>query len=277
MKSYVWITLLAGLMFASGLATGVVSVRVVSGGDRDSVAKTETKDRGGDRRERGGGRGDDHERRGVRRDRDSDGRRGDGPRGKHSRGSSLGPHFDALELPGVELTAEQQAEVDAAIAASTARVHEYEKKIGDELCTARRAVDAVLTDEQRESLDKAVGEMFERMREQRTTELMAWLEERTELDEGAMQRCREVLAGWMDEKGAYFRDIRKSRTWPERDEMSAALDVIADARDARLAEMLDEDTLKDFRRRADRGPRGGGRDHDRGRDGESKKKKKKQD
>ncbi len=266
-KTYVWIILLAVLMFGVGTATGILSERV-SGSAPDLADLDTSRDRG--KRESR----DDWRDRGPRGD---DRRRGDRPDGPHPpRGSSLGPRVDSIRHLADELsmTEDQRAELDRIVRETSAAIEEHERAIAEEALEARRRVDELLTEDQRQFLDDRVTKWFEAMRAEKLASLTAWLEENASLTGDELAAARVVVSDWLEAKGEYFRGLRREDGWPNREEQEKALGALSAERDEALGQWLDAPLVERFHKIADgrdRGPRSGdgrgGRDRDRDRDG----------
>lgn len=269
-KTYVWIAVLAVLMFGVGTATGILSERVSgSAPELDDSKASRSWDGGSSDRWR---------------DRDRDGRRGgdrrrsdhpDGARPPHGR--SMGPRIDSIRHLADELsmTEEQRTELDRIVSETSAAIEEHERAIADEALEARRRVDELLTADQRQFLDDRVTKWFEAMRAEKLASLTAWFEENAGLAGDDLAAASAVVSKWLEDKGEYFRGLRRDDGWPSREEQQQALGALSAVRDEALGQWLDESLVERFHAIADgrdRGSRSGdGRGRDRDRDGRGRR------
>ncbi len=270
MKSGAWLMVLMGLVFAVGVTTGILTVRVAGDDDATLADSSRVEREGGSKRgemrgdrDRRRGRGERGERPpfgGDRRGRGGSpgGKRG-GPRGGSPSGSFLGSLHDLAQ--SLELSAEQQQKITTVLDDATEEVSVMERAIANRLLEARESLLASLDETQREELDDRMHKSFERMREARVNELMEWFDSSATLEAAESERVREILVGWMEAKGEVFRSLRERGVWPDRKEMGEMLAPLEVNRDEKLGEILDEPTLEAFRQESDRFHRQGHRRH----------------
>jgi len=247
MRTLAWLAALAMVVFALGYVTGLLTVRVEFGEGTEASARDAERRGPGDRASLrdGGDESCDRER-----SRGKGGRRGKGGdrRSRDRRGGYDG-FLDSIERLADEigLSDPQRRELDALLARTADGIAEHERAIANRLLSARRAVEDLLTDEQRAEIQRRIEEQFRAMREARVAELRRWLRDEGGLSGGDLEAAGRVVAGWMNAKGAYFHGLRRQGRWPSKGEMSARLEQLSLERDAELASYLDAPTLERFR------------------------------
>jgi hypothetical protein len=173
-------------------------------------------------------------------------------RGFGSRGSPFGnPFFRSPEQLAGELGMDekQRAALEAILADSARRINDYADAIHQVKEGARHDVLAILSADQRRTLERKYEEMLERRSKESIANGLEWLRENAALDEPTMRRAETILAEYEARKRALMLPSY-GPTAPAGGDLDAtddAIDELRAARDAKVAEFLDPATLERFR------------------------------
>lgn len=169
-----------------------------------------------------------------------------------SRGSPFGnPFFRSPEQLAEELGMDekQRAALESILAESARRINEYSDAIHEVKEGARHDVLAILTSDQRGSLERKYEEMLERRSKDSIANSLEWLRSNATLDVATLGRAESILAEYEARKRALLLPAY-GPTAPAGSDLDAvdhAIDELRAKRDAQVGEFLDAPTLERFR------------------------------
>lgn len=191
------------------------------------------------------------------------------PRGSFgSRGGSPfgNPFFRSPEQLAEELAMDsaQRAALESILAESARAISEHSDAIHEVKERARRDVLAILTSDQRGTLERKYDDMLERRSKETIANSLEWLRTNATLDATTLARAESILTEYEAQK----RELMRPYCGPtaidrgNESELDDAVDELRAVRDGRVAEFLDAATLERFRtdvsRWRGRGPSHGG-------------------